>query len=107
MADQPTDTGAPIPAEVERITRAVLTALKSVGASDLTSTLTVLCNITGQVVASMADGQPSAIQAHADSVAENVKTAAIAKMFYDDEQRRKKRRAAQEEALAVEIKNGV
>lgn len=79
------DAGAPIQDEVTRITNAILEAL---GTCDLESALTVVCNIGGHLVAALADGQPSGIQRHGDSVAENIKKAAIAKLLHDDQQRR-------------------
>lgn len=79
------DRGAPKQDEVTRITNAVM---EQMGECDLESALTVLCNILGQCVATLADGKPSAIQRHGDSIAENVKKAAIARMWADDEKRR-------------------
>ena len=76
---------SPIQDEVDRITNTIVTEL---GGVDLESVLTVLCNLTGQVVCSLADGKPSGIQAHGNSVAENIKKAAIAKMIHDDDKRR-------------------
>lgn len=79
------DTGAPIQDEVERVTGVVLEAL---GTCDLESALTVVCNIAGHLVAALSEGKPSGVQQHGDSVAENIKKAAIAKLLHDDKQRR-------------------
>lgn len=80
------DTGAPIDDEVTRITNAVVEAL---GTCDIESALTVVCNLGGQLIAHLSGGQPSKVQAYGNSVAENMKKAAITKLFHDDEQRRK------------------
>lgn len=72
--------------EVTRITNAIIEQLGDV---DLESALTVLYNLSGQLVAALANNKPSGIQHHANNMAENIKKAAIAKTIYDDEQRRK------------------
>ncbi len=80
------ETNGPDPAEVKRLTNVICETLGDV---DLESILTVLCNLLGQLVCSLAEGKPSGIQTHGDCIAENVKKAAIAKMLWDDDQRRK------------------
>lgn len=72
----------PIPDEVTRITNVIVEALGDV---DLESALTVVCNLAGQLIAGLSEGRPSAIQAHGDSVAENIKKAAIIKLLHDDQ----------------------
>lgn len=84
--NQEIDTGAPVQDEVERITNVMMEAL---GECDLESALTVLCNLAGQLVATMSEGKPSLVQRHGNIIAENVKKAAIAKLLYDDEKTRK------------------
>lgn len=79
-------SNGPNPAEVERLTNVICETLGDV---DLESILTVLCNLLGQLVCTLADGKPSGIQAHGDCIAENVKKAAIAKMIHDDDERRR------------------
>ncbi len=80
------NSGGPNPEEVEHLTNVICETLGNV---DLESILTVLCNLLGQLVCTLADGKPSGIQTHGDCIAENVKKAAIAKMFYDDDKRRR------------------
>ena len=80
------DTGAPIEDQVPVITNVIVAAL---GTVDLETALTVVCNLAGQIVATLSEGRPSGIQAHADSLAENIKKAAILKMLHDDDARRR------------------
>lgn len=76
------DTGAPQQDEVLRITNNIIEQL---GECDLESALTVLCGLTGQIVAELSNGQPSEVKRHANSVAENIRKAAIAKLLHDNE----------------------
>ena len=80
------DTGAPKQDQVEVITNKIVVELGSV---DLETALTVICSLAGQVVAALSEGRPSSIQAHADSLASNIKKAAIIKMLHDDDERRR------------------
>lgn len=80
-----TTGNSPDPAEIERITNVIVEELGDV---DLESALTVVCNLAGQLVCTLAQGRPSGIQEHGDNMAENIKKAAIAKMFHDDDKRR-------------------
>lgn len=75
----------PDPEEVERITNVIVEEL---GDMDLESALTVVCNLAGQLVCTLAQGRPSGIQEHGDNMAENIKKAAITKMLHDDDERR-------------------
>ena len=77
--------GAPIKAEVDRITA---TIMKELGDCDLESALTVLCGILGQVVGELSEQRPSAIQKQTNIIAENIKTAAIARVMEKDDKRR-------------------
>lgn len=79
------DAGAPVKDEVRRITDQMLETL---GECDLESALTALCGVAGHCVAHLSGGKPSAVIAHSESIAANVKTAALAKLLHDDEQRR-------------------
>lgn len=80
------DLGEPDEDMVPVITNRIVAEL---GEVDLETALTVICNLAGQLIAALSEGRPSGIQAHADSVAENIKKAAIVKMLYDDEERRR------------------
>ncbi len=71
--------------EAKRLTNLVIEA---VGDVDMVTFITVICNMGGQVVAHLADGKPSLIRLHANSIAENIKMKAIAKMLADDAARR-------------------
>lgn len=75
-----TDNGAPDAEEVTRITNKVVDVL---GECDLVSAMTVMCNLTGQMVASLSNGNFTAVERHAQSVAENVKMAARTKLIHD------------------------
>ena len=79
------DAGAPIQHEVDRLTNAVIEAL---GPVDLESGLTVMTNITGQLVAHLCKGQPGMVDRHMMSVAAGIKAAALTKLLHDDKQRR-------------------
>lgn len=79
------DIGAPDQAEVERITNEIMTGL---GEADLESALTVLCGITGQVVAAMAEGKPGLVAVHSASVHKNIHRAALAKLLHDHDKKR-------------------
>ena len=72
--------------EIVRLTNVIVEGL---GDADLESALTVVCNLAGQLICALSEGKPSLVQLHGDQVAENVKKAAITKLWYDDEQRRK------------------
>jgi len=80
------DAGGPDQDEVERITNLIIADF---GTVDLETALTVVCNLAGQLICSLAEGRPSGIQAHGDSVAENIKKAAITLMLHQDSERRK------------------
>ena len=89
MSDKPLpppDIGAPIQDEVTRLT---LIIMEQIGNTDVESALTVICNLAGQLVASLSEGKPSGVKAHTDSLAENIRCAAIAKLLHDDDQTRK------------------
>jgi hypothetical protein len=48
-----------------------------------------LCiNIAGQLCASVSEGKPSLIKANATNIAEQIRIAAINKIFHDDDQKR-------------------
>ncbi len=80
------DTGAPIPDEVERITAKIM---EGIGECDLESALTVVCGIAGHLVAAMCEGNLGKTKGYAESMAENIKAAAYAKLMHDDDQRRR------------------
>ena len=84
MKTEPTGDG-PIPEEVERATNIII---KGLGDMDLENSLTVICNLAGQLVCALADGKPSGVKLHANNVAEHIKTAALIKMVHDDNLRR-------------------
>jgi len=84
----------PDPQEVVRITNAVVDAL---GECDRESALTVLCNLCGQLVASLSGGRPSAVKDHSKSIAENIMKAALIKLIHDDEKRREAEAQAEAE----------
>lgn len=79
------DLGGPLQDEVSQITDAILA---KIGQCDLESALTVVCNIAGQLIAGLSEGRPSGIKAHSESVAENIRRAAIAKLLYEDARNR-------------------
>lgn len=72
--------------EVTRLTNVIVEGL---GEADIDTALMVVCNIAGQLVCELSYGKPSLVQLHGNEVAENVKKAAIAKLWHDDTQRRK------------------
>lgn len=78
----------PLQDEVTRLTNIIMGQL---GESDVESALCVVCNLAGQLVASLADGKPSGIVAQTKSLSENIRRAAIAKILYDDAQARKEK----------------
>ena len=71
--------------EITRITNVVIDALGDV---DLQNALTVVCNLAGQLVCTLAEGRPSDIKKHGNNMADNIMKAAIAKAIHDDEKRR-------------------
>ncbi len=73
--------------EIVETTNKVVDALNAV---DLDTSLAVLSNLSGQIIADMAHGQPSAIKTGCATMVENIRRAAIAKLMHDDEERRKK-----------------
>ena len=81
------DKPAPPPAppilqdEVGRVTGIIM---EHIGETDIESALTVVCNLAGQLVASVADGQPSAIMLLTEGLLENIRRAAITKILHDD-----------------------
>ena len=79
---------APLQDEVTRLTNIIM---EQIGESDVESALTVVCNLAGQLVASIADGKPSNIQKHTESLAENIRRAAITKILHDDAIARKEK----------------
>ena len=79
-------TGAPLEDEVARITKIIM---DQIGQHEVGAALTVICNLAGQLVASLSDGQPSQIQKWTESFAENVRQAAITKILHDDAKTRK------------------
>ncbi len=79
-------TGAPLEDEVARITKIIM---DQIGQHEVGAALTVVCNLAGQLIASLADGQPSAIQKWSDSLGENMRQAAITKILHDDAKARK------------------
>ena len=89
---EPVKGCGPIPEEVDRITNAIIQELGSV---DMESALTVICNLAGQVVAALAEGQPSAVRRHCNNVAEHVKTAALIKLLHDTNERQRADREKQ------------
>ncbi len=81
-------SAAPLQDEVARLTNIIM---EQIGTTDVESALTVICSLAGQLVASLADGKPSAIQEHTESLAENIRRAAITKILHDDAQARKEK----------------
>ena len=79
---------APLEDEVIRITNIIM---EQIGDADVESALTVVCNLAGQLVASLAEGTPSGIKKHSDLLTENIRRAAIAKILYDDAKTRKEK----------------
>ncbi len=82
----PIPTSAPLQDEVSRVTNIIMA---QIGETDIESALTVVCNLAGQLVASVADGRPSAIREHTEGLLENIQRAAITKILYDDAKARK------------------
>lgn len=76
-----------LPDAEDQVTVITNTIVGELGTVDLEIALTVICNLAGQLIAALADGRPSGIQAHADNMAENIKKAAIGKMLHDDMRR--------------------
>jgi len=94
MTETP-ETDGPDKEEVKRITDAIIEAC---GPVDLESALTAICNLAGQLVAALANGNPTDIRMHGDSVCSHIRKVATAKMLYDDQKAR--------EAEAKEGMNG-
>lgn len=86
MSKLPPPSGAPIQDEVTRLT---LIIMEQIGNTDVESALTVICNLAGQLVASLSEGKPSGVKLYTDSLVENIRCAAIAKLLYDDDLTRK------------------
>lgn len=82
----PPDAGGPIQDEVTRITNIIM---EQIGNTDVESALTVICNLAGQLVCALSEGRPSDIKSRVESIAENIRCAAIAKLLHDDEIKRK------------------
>ncbi len=78
----------PLEDEVTRLTNIIM---GQIGSLDVESALCVLCNLAGQLVASLAEGRPSGILEHTTSLAGNIRRAAITKILYDDELIRKEK----------------
>ena len=71
----------PLQDEVARLTNIIM---EQIGNTDVESALCVVCNLAGQLVASLSEGKPSGIKMHTESLAENIRQAAITKLLYDD-----------------------
>ncbi len=71
--------------EIIRLTNVIVEEL---GTVDLDTALLVLSNLCGQIIANISEGRPSQVKTGCETLSENVKKAAIAKMVYDDERRR-------------------
>lgn len=91
MESSTPDLGAPIPDEVERITKAVL---EGIGDADLESALTVLCGISGQLIANLSEGNLAKAAEQSQTMGLNIRRAATAKLLYDSERRREELLAA-------------
>ncbi len=91
MSTKPPTGDGPIPEEVERVTNVII---KGLGDMDLASALTVICNLAGQLVCALAEGDASKVQLHANNVAAHVKTAALIKLVHDENLRRAADKAA-------------
>ncbi len=76
----------PNQADVQRITNLVVDQL---GTVEMDVALTVICNLAGQLLCALCEGQPMNVKTKGDIVLQNIRRAAMAKMIYDDEQRRK------------------
>ncbi len=79
---------APLEDEVTRLTGIIM---EQIGNTDVESALTVVCNLAGHLVASLAEGKPSGIQKHSEALIENIRRAAITKILYDDAKARKEK----------------
>ena len=84
----PPPSGAPIQDEVSRLTNIIMS---QIGNTDVESALTVVCNLAGQLVAALSDGKPSEIKSRTESIAENIRCAAITKLLHNDELARRKK----------------
>lgn len=84
----PPPSGAPIQDEVTRLTNIIM---GQIGTTDVESALTVICNLAGQLVASLSEGKPSGVKEYSISLAENIRFAAITKLLHDDEKKRKEK----------------
>ncbi len=73
------------PLEIKRITDLIIDACGSV---DIECALTAICNLAGQLVCALAEGNPSAIKMHADSINYHIRKTATQKMIYDDQKHR-------------------
>lgn len=73
----PIDIGAPIPLEVDRIAAVIMSEL---GQADLESAMTVLCSISGQVVAAVSEGRLGDVKLHVDNMAQNIHRVAIVQL---------------------------
>lgn len=78
----------PLEDEVTRMTNIIMA---QIGPIDVETALTVVCNLAGQLVASLAAGRPSGIIEHTTALSENIRRAAITKILYDDELIRKEK----------------
>ncbi len=83
--DNPAPPSLPVPPslqdEVGRVTGIIM---EHIGQTDIESALTVVCNLAGQLVASVADGRPSEIMSLTEGLLENIRRAAITKILHDD-----------------------
>lgn len=68
--------------------RQLAAVMEALNDATVEEALTVCVNIAGHLCAQMSGGRPSAIRDNANNIAENIKTAAIAKILHDDEKRR-------------------
>ncbi len=82
-------SGAPLQDEVSRMTDIIM---GQIGGTDVESALTVVCSLAGQLVAALSEGRPSGITKHTESLAENIRRAAIAKLLCDDSKKKKTRK---------------
>lgn len=73
--------------KVQKLTSRIVKVMRTYSSMEI---MTVLINLTGQMLAQITGGTPSGIQNEGNNVAEAIKKAAIAKIIHDDNAKRAK-----------------
>ena len=80
---------------VGQLTTGVMEVLKECSVEEA---LTIVTNVAGHLCAHLANGVPSAIQRHGNSISEAIKSAAVAKIIHDNSRRVKRVREENEKS---------